>query len=49
MEASATNQVIERAQVPVELIAGDGVSPLERYGIPAALGATIALVLAAVD
>jgi len=49
VEASATNQVIERAQVPVELIAGDGVSPLERYGIPAALGATIALVLAAVD
>jgi len=33
----------------VEVIAGDKISRLERYGIPAAIGAGLALVLAADD
>lgn len=36
---SVTNQVIERTTVPVEVIAGDAASTLERVGIPAGLGA----------
>jgi YjbE family integral membrane protein len=48
-EASVTNQVLERTTVPVEVIAGDTISNLERYGIPAAIGAGLALVLAAED
>ncbi len=48
-EASVTNQVLERTTVPVEVIAGDTISNLERYGIPAAIGAGLALVLAADD
>ena len=48
VEDSVTNRVIELTPVPVEVIAGDSVSKYERYGIPAALTALIALVLAAV-
>ena len=48
-EASVTNQVLELTTVPVEVIAGDTISNLERYGIPAAIGAGLALVLAADD
>jgi Ca2+-transporting ATPase len=48
IEDSTTNKVLERTSVPVEVIAGDFVSPWERYGIPAALGSAIALLLAAV-
>lgn len=36
---SVTNQVIERTTVPVEVIAGDESSTLERLGIPAGIGA----------
>ncbi|MBA4326809.1 MAG: universal stress protein [Polaromonas sp.] len=36
---SVTNQVIERTTVPVEVIAGDAASGLERLGIPAGVGA----------
>jgi nucleotide-binding universal stress UspA family protein len=39
LEDSVTNQVIERATVPVEVIAGDAASSLERVGIPAGVGA----------
>ncbi|MDI1268405.1 MAG: universal stress protein [Polaromonas sp.] len=39
VEDSVTNQVIERATVPVEVIAGDAASSLERVGIPAGVGA----------
>jgi len=35
--------------VPVEVIAGDEVSRLERYGIPAAIGAGLMLLLAIDD
>ena len=50
IEASVTNRVLELTTVPVQVIAGDAVSNLERYGISAAIGATLAsLLLAAVD
>ncbi|HET7096155.1 MAG TPA: universal stress protein [Casimicrobiaceae bacterium] len=48
-EASVTNRVLELTTVPVEVIAGDAVSPLERYGIPAAIGAGLMLLLAIDD
>ena len=49
IEDSVTNKVIEMTPVPVEVIAGDAVSKLERYGIPAALAAALAALLAAAD
>jgi nucleotide-binding universal stress UspA family protein len=49
VESSLTNRVLELTSVPVEVIAGDAISPWERYGIPAAIAALFALVLAAVD
>jgi YjbE family integral membrane protein len=47
IEDSTTNRVLERTTVPVEVIAGDQVSKAERYGLPAGLGAAIALLIAA--
>ena len=49
VENSVTNRVLELTPVPVELIAGDAVSKWERYGIPAGIGAVLALVLSAAD
>jgi nucleotide-binding universal stress UspA family protein len=50
LEDSVTNKVLELTTVPVEVIAGDAVSKLERYGIPAGIGAALALLaLAAAD
>src|SRR3990170_1810560 len=49
VENSVTNKVLEMTSVPVEVIAGDTVSKLERYGIPAALAAVLAALLAAAD
>jgi nucleotide-binding universal stress UspA family protein len=50
LEDSTTNKVLELTTVPVELIAGDTASRLERWGIPTAgIGALIALIVAAVD
>ena len=50
VENSVTNKVIELTSVPVEVIAGDSVSKFERYGIPAGIGAALALLaLAAGD
>jgi len=49
VENSVTNKVLELTSVPVEVIAGDAVSPWERYGIPATLAAALALLLAAAD
>ncbi len=50
LEDSVTNQVLELTTVPVEVIAGDAISRLERYGIPAGIGAAlVSLLLAAVD
>jgi soluble P-type ATPase/nucleotide-binding universal stress UspA family protein len=49
VESSVTDRVIQLTAVPVEVIAGDSMSKWERYGIPAAIGAVAALVLAIVD
>jgi P-type Ca2+ transporter type 2C len=49
VENSVTNRVLELTSVPVEVIAGDAVSKWERYGIPAAVGAALALLLTAAD
>jgi YjbE family integral membrane protein len=45
LESSVTNRVLELTTVPVEVIAGDNASNLERYGIPTAVAATIGLLL----
>ena len=49
VENSVTNKVLELTPVPVEVIAGDAVSGLERFGIPAAIGAVAALLMLATD
>jgi YjbE family integral membrane protein len=49
LQDSVTNKVLEQTSVPVEIVAGDDISPLERWGVPAGLGAAIALLLAAAD
>jgi nucleotide-binding universal stress UspA family protein len=41
LEDSVTNKVLELTSIPVEVIAGDAVSRLERYGIPAGIGALL--------
>jgi YjbE family integral membrane protein len=42
-EDSVTHRVLETADVPVQVIAGRSVSALERWGVPAGVGAAIAL------
>ena len=50
LEASVTNRVLELTTVPVAVIAGDAVSKVERFGIPAGIGGALALlVLVAAD
>jgi YjbE family integral membrane protein len=49
LEDSVTNRVLELTQVPVQVVAGDSVSKLERFGVPAGLAAAVALVVVAVD
>jgi len=49
IEDSVTNRVLELTQVPVEVVAGASVSKLERFGIPAGIGAAVALLIAAAD
>jgi len=49
VESSVTDRVIELTPVPVEVIAGDSMSRWERYGIPAAIGTALAMVLAIED
>lgn len=44
VESSVTNQLLERATVPIEVIAGDAASRLERIGIPAGVGAGAGIV-----
>jgi nucleotide-binding universal stress UspA family protein len=48
VEDSVTNRVLELTNVPVEVISGKSVSQWERYGIPAAMAAVAAMLLAAV-
>lgn len=47
LEDSVTNRVLEQTSVPVEVIAGEDISRLERYGVPAGIGAALALLIAA--
>jgi nucleotide-binding universal stress UspA family protein len=47
LEDSTTNRVLELTTVPVELVAGDQISKLEKYGVPASIGAALALMAAA--
>ena len=49
LQDSTTHQVLEHTSVPVEVIAGDSVPRLERWGIPAGVGAMLALVWMATD
>jgi Ca2+-transporting ATPase len=49
IEGSVTNKVLQLTSVPVEIIAGDAVSKWERYGIPAGVGAALALAFALMD
>ncbi|HXF79638.1 MAG TPA: YjbE family putative metal transport protein [Usitatibacter sp.] len=41
LEDSTTERVLSLTTVPVELVVGDAVSPWERYGVPAAVGAAL--------
>ncbi|HUP96877.1 MAG TPA: YjbE family putative metal transport protein [Usitatibacter sp.] len=47
LEDSTTNRVLELTNVPVELVAGDAVSKLERFGVPAGIAAALGLLVAA--
>ena len=41
LEDSTTERVLKVTPVPVELVVGDAISKLERYGVPAAIGAAL--------
>lgn len=45
LEASVTNRVLELTTVPVEVITGDQVSKLERYGVPIGIVVVLGLLL----
>lgn len=49
VEDSVTNKVLELAPVPVEVIAGDSISNFERIGVPAGVGAVLALLYIAAE
>lgn len=50
LQDSVTNKVLELTRVPVEVVAGASVSMLERFGLPAGVGAIIGVMaLAAAD
>jgi len=49
LEDSVTSKVLEIARVPVEVVAGTGVSRFERFGLPAGIGAALAFLLMAAD
>ncbi|MEN3352929.1 MAG: hypothetical protein V7640_1087 [Betaproteobacteria bacterium] len=49
VEDSVTNRVLELTQVPVEIVAGEAVSKLERFGLPAGIAAALALLFVAAD
>jgi nucleotide-binding universal stress UspA family protein len=49
VQDSVTDRVLEKTTVPVEIVAGEAVSKLERYGIPIGIGAGIGLLLLALD
>ena len=47
IEDSTTDKVLEKTSVPVEVIAGESVAKLERFGLPGGLCAAIALLIVA--
>jgi nucleotide-binding universal stress UspA family protein len=47
LEDSTTNKLLELTPVPVEVVAGEKISRAERYGVPGAIGAALALIVAA--
>ena len=49
IESSTTDRVLERTTVPVAIVAGDPMSPWERYGIPAAIVAAATASMALPD
>jgi len=49
IEDSVTNRVLGLTRVPVAIVPGDSVSRLERIGVPAGIGAIVALLLVAAD
>jgi len=49
IEDSVTNRVLELAHVPVAVIAGDTVSKLERFAVPAGIAAALAFVFVMAD
>jgi hypothetical protein len=49
LEDSVTLRVIETAQMPVEVVPGEAVSKIERFGVPAGAAGLIALLFAAAD
>ena len=49
LEASVTNRVLELTPIPVEVVAGRAISPIERYGVPAGFGGALALLMMAAD
>jgi YjbE family integral membrane protein len=46
LQDSTTERVLQRTEVPVEMVVGDAISNLERYGVPAALGAAAVALIA---
>jgi nucleotide-binding universal stress UspA family protein len=44
VDRSVTNQLLERCPVPVEVIGGEPASVIKRLGIPAGVGAGVALI-----
>jgi len=46
LEDSTTERVLQLTEVPVEMVVGDAISDLERYGVPAAIGAAAAALIA---
>ena len=49
LEDSITNRVLELTDVPVEIVAGESISKLERFGVPAGVGAALAIAVLAID
>jgi YjbE family integral membrane protein len=49
LDASVTHRVLELTPVPVEVVAGRAISPMEKYGVPAGLGGALALFVMAAD
>jgi YjbE family integral membrane protein len=49
LEDSVTNDVLQLTRVPVEVVAGGHISPVERYGVPAGLAIALGMLLLALE